>query len=129
MTGVLPEVEIELDQTRKLIEDFNALRQFERVTGRNSLAEDILVDVDATTLTAWVWACLLREDPTVTLDHVGSLIHPGNFEYVYGKVQEQRAIALEQFGSSDEDKPGDATGEANPSGGPSSGPSDATTSV
>lgn len=73
-----PTFEITLDKVRHLKFDFNALALAEKETGKNLLKGEAWVDMNAGDIRAFLWAGLLWEDPQLTLETVGSLIHPGN---------------------------------------------------
>lgn len=73
-----PVFEIELDKTRHLKFDFNALALAEKETGKNLLQGASWLDMSASDIRAFLWAGLLWEDSALTLEDVGSLIHPGN---------------------------------------------------
>lgn len=78
----IPVVEIELDKIRHLRLDFNALARAEEATGKSLLNGIAWQNMTVKDYRALVWACLLHEDPELTLEDVGSLIHVGNVEYV-----------------------------------------------
>ena len=92
--------------------------------------DDILVPdfeaMDASVLSAWLWACLLDDDPELSLTRVRKdLITPQNLSYIYLKLMELRESSLPES----EAKEPDAEGEApSPSPGETSGGSGSTTS-
>lgn len=77
-----PVVSVELDKPRKLVFDFNALCEFERVTGKNSLSADLWTSTDAGTLRALLYAALKTHHPEVTLQEVGGMLNLGNAQAV-----------------------------------------------
>lgn len=81
-----PRVEIELDQPRHLVFDFNAIRTMEKETGRNMLKPNAWADLSASDIVVFIWACLKHEDPQLTIDQVGAMIHSGNMAYVLERV-------------------------------------------
>ncbi|MCE5255159.1 MAG: hypothetical protein LLG45_13315 [Actinomycetia bacterium] len=87
----LPSVAIELDITRHLRMDINAMRRFEERTGKDIMSafpqpardadgkilppeQQPAVKMDLNALTTALWACLVYEDPTLTLDEAGILL-------------------------------------------------------
>lgn len=95
---VRPVVDIELDRPRKLKYDFNALCEFEAVTGVNLLqptsAEHPLAKPSLSTLRAFLYAGLKHEDPTLTLFQAGDLLGDVGANYVMAKVSEAYTTAL-----------------------------------
>ncbi|MPZ13756.1 MAG: hypothetical protein GEU73_04930 [Chloroflexi bacterium] len=96
--------------------------------------DDLLIpDFEAmtvSTMTAWLWACLVDDDPALEneegLRQVRRLVTPSNLNYIYDKLMELRRVSLPE---PDEEKEPDAPGEAvSPSPGETSGPSGDTTS-
>lgn len=89
----LPDVELVLGgQTFKLCFDFNAVVHAEKITGVNLLTS-IVEDITATSLRGLLYAAVLRDQPDVTIEHVGSLISPTNIGAV------RTAIVTAWFGS------------------------------
>ncbi len=83
---VNPQIPIELDKPRTLWLNFNAMRLFEKETGKkfvNSLSDPSIDD-----LTVILWAALKHEDPDVTVDQLGEALGLGDIEYVMGKIME-----------------------------------------
>jgi len=87
----LPSVPMVLDIERHFRMDLNAMRRFQAETGKDLMevfpqhAKDekgeVLppeqqppIKIDTNALCAAVWACLVWEDPTLTLDEVGILM-------------------------------------------------------
>lgn len=80
-------VEINLDKTRKLRFDMNAMASFERISGKNIRKLDY-DNLDVADIRALVWACLLDDDPAITPEIVGHAITPANFDDVTTKLLE-----------------------------------------
>lgn len=80
-------VKVELDKERTLRFDFNAMARFEEVTGMNSFLMD-WKKINAIQMRALMWACLVHEDPALTLDQVGSMLHSGNSKVIGSKLME-----------------------------------------
>lgn len=68
-----PLVPIQLDKPRHLKLSLNAMIKFQEETGK-SLKDGTLEDVTLEDLRALLWACLLHEDKTLTLDEVGEMV-------------------------------------------------------
>jgi len=89
----LPDVTLILGGVeRHLVFDFNAIVQAEKVTGVNMLRASI-DSLSAESLRGLLWASLLKENPTLTLDQVGGLITMANAPIIY------KAIVTAWFGS------------------------------
>lgn len=73
-----PMIELELDKKRRLLLNFNAMALFEEQTGKNILASDVMENPSARDIRALLWACLVHEDPELTVEQVGAMIHMGN---------------------------------------------------
>jgi hypothetical protein len=83
---VRPEVKIELDKTRTLYFDMNALVDFEAVTGQNFMKVDWL-NMNVTILRALLWAGLHGEDKTLTLDGIGAMLSFATMSEMTSKIQ------------------------------------------
>ena len=89
-----PTVSIMLDKERHLLLDFNALAEMERVTGKSVLQEATWDDISATDIRALIWAGLLHEEPDLTLEQVGAMLHPGMVNDVVGPLREALDVIL-----------------------------------
>lgn len=88
-------IPIELDRPRRLRFDFNAFAAYEEATGKNVLAGDLQADLSSVRgLRALLWAALLHEDPELTQQQVGAMLHLGNLTEMTGRVQAALAQAL-----------------------------------
>lgn len=67
-------ITVALDRERHLRLDFNALAQFEEVTGRNTLEQSGWEGFGAREIRALVWAAALHESPELTLESVGEML-------------------------------------------------------
>jgi len=110
MTGLAPLVEINLDKPRYLRFDLNAMCEVERVTDR-AFSE---LDGSLRTMRVLVWAGLLHDDPELTIEDVGSLIHIGHLQHVSDAVGKALDVAMPSS------SPGDESPK-NPSGSTGSG--------
>jgi hypothetical protein len=68
---------------RHLCYDFNAIAQAEKLTSINLLAARVnFHDLSAGQMRGLLWAALITEDPAITLEQVGKLIHLGNMRMI-----------------------------------------------
>lgn len=86
-----PSVLIELDRPRNLRLDTNALVKLEEILGRPISALDD--NVGMTEMRAILYAGLIHEDKSLTLETVGDLMD-GKWEYVSQKTEESIRIAM-----------------------------------
>ena len=100
LQAAMPEVEIDLDRKRKLIFDFNAICKLEEVTGRNALSGEMWSSMKAQDVRALLWGALLKDDPDLTVDQVGSLITFKNLPVITAAIEKAFANAA----MTDEDK-------------------------
>jgi hypothetical protein len=117
-----PSFPIDLDRPRSLRFDFNALAAYEEATGESVMASSFAID-SARKIRALLWAGLLHEDATLTVQDVGAMIHTGNAMLVSQAVRGALASALPENADGDDDEEeGQAVGNgpaANPGpGGP-----------
>ena len=84
--GVTKAVEITLDKPRHLRVDFNALIEFKHKTGK-ALSSIQAKDMDEEYMCILVWACLLHEDPELTLKDVGAMLGFGNAAEIVKKIE------------------------------------------
>jgi hypothetical protein len=77
---------------RHLCFDFNAIVLAEKATGVN-LLHAIVQDINATNLRGLLWASLLKENPELTVEEVGSWITMRNSSTIY------QALITAWFGS------------------------------
>lgn len=77
-----PGVKITLDKERTLLLDLNGMRQYQKVTGKNPLGRQGVDLNDPGDIQAILWASLLREDPSVKLDDVGTWINIENLRAI-----------------------------------------------
>lgn len=97
----LPNVELVMKgKTYRLVYDFNAVVQAEKVAGANLLFA-ITGNIDATGLRGLLWAALLKTEPKITLDQVGAMIAPENLAVIHN------AIVTAWFGSVKDDVVGE----------------------
>ncbi len=99
-------IEVNLDRTRHLKYTLNAFIELDDMLGINILQnpQAFLTSLSAKTMRAFLWVGLIHEDPDLTLDAVGALIHMGNLGELNQAIQKAMTVALPE--------PEDATGEA-----------------
>lgn len=101
----LPDVTLKIGgKERKLTFDYKSITVAEKVTGINLLSDTF--DASFTSLGGLLYAALLKDDPTLTLDEVGSWINFRSAAIVY------QAVLSAWLGSVPEAKQDDASGEA-----------------
>jgi len=82
MGRLTPKVTIELDRPRTLSLTLNALIAYEEKTGANLFAALQESNTQMVAMREMLWAALLGDDPSLTLEDVGDMIHPGNISEV-----------------------------------------------
>ena len=122
----LPDVELVINgKTYQLCYDHNAIVQAEKATGINLLESAFRIQ-SAEALRGMLWASVLKQNPDLTIEEVGTWLNPRNFLTV------REALLAAWFGSVPEPKEaaGEGQGEAVPtvSPSPTSGREDDTTS-
>ena len=92
MSNIVPVVEVELDKTRHLRCDLNAMVAYERASSRkmeamggNPSMEDVLI---------LLWACLIHEDKELTIETVGTMVHAGNLAEVSDKLAQTAQASM-----------------------------------
>lgn len=83
-------IEITLDRPRTLVFDFNAMVAIEEATGEAILApgfwDRFQEKPKAKILRGLLWACLLKDDPGLTLDQAGQMITFANMGQIIDKI-------------------------------------------
>ena len=87
-----PSVLIELDKPRNIRLNTNALVKAEEILNRPISEFGAAFGIKE--IRAMLWAGLLHEDKSITLETVGDLIDEAGFEYVTDKVGEAINIAM-----------------------------------
>ncbi len=95
-------VPLRLDRERTLILSFNALCRAEEVTGINFLMGEFTFS-SVRVMRALVWAGLLHEDPTLTLEACGDMIEEAGADNVAKTIIEAFAAAMPTTKPEDED--------------------------
>lgn len=91
-------IPIELDRPRHLLLDFNALALIEEKTGKNTLDGATWSNMTASTMRVFLWACLLHEDPSLTLEQVGKMLTPASIPAVTEAIQKVMAVSMPEGG-------------------------------
>ncbi len=94
MNKLVPSVEIELDEPRKIVLDLNAMVDFGQATGRDLLDPTSVDKVDTVYIRAMLWACLKAGGSDLTLEEVGALVNLGNMKYIGEKLTELRIASM-----------------------------------
>lgn len=79
-TATAPTAVLHLDRPRKISLDLNHMAEFEELTGKDFLRIVSLRSVRD--IRALLYVCLKEDDPTLTEEEVGALVHVGNIETV-----------------------------------------------
>ena len=88
-----PEIPITLDRERHLKFGFRAMRAFEKETGKNILKTQSSPDgTTASDVAVLLWACLIDEDRTLTLDAAIDLMDKYS---TIGEIAEKLRLAQE----------------------------------
>jgi len=106
----LPDVKLILaGKTYQLVFDFNAIAQAEIATGINLLQASIDT-ASAQSLRGLLWASLLKQNPTISIEHVGSLITMKNAPTIWAAIREAwfGSVAID---SEDTPQPGEPQAE------------------
>jgi hypothetical protein len=69
---------VTLDRERTLRMDFNALAKAEELTGKNFIDAATWRSLSIRDYRALIFACLVHEDPALTLESVGQMVTPRN---------------------------------------------------
>lgn len=107
----LPDVSLVIgDKERHLCFDFNAICTVKKLTGINPLtaAADT---ADPENLRAILLASLLRDDPLLTLDEVGSWITFRNWQHINNAIATAWFASIDETDTKDE-QPGEAPAQA-----------------
>jgi hypothetical protein len=96
---------------RHLCFDFNAICEVGKLTGINLLQESVST-VEANSLRALLYASLLHEDSTLTIDLVGSWITMKNLAQVRASILTAWFESVSDDEAKVESKPGEAPAQA-----------------
>ena len=101
-----PDVKIMLDRERTLRLDLNSMCKYERATRKNLFDGSLSgTSMSASNMRAMLWACLLDDDPTLTLKQVGSLISADNMTEVASRLNEAFEVAVPKARGKKSDRP------------------------
>lgn len=76
-----------LDKPRTLTFDLNAMRLLEQLIGQKFMAGHFM-NLSATELRAFLWACMVSEDETLTLEQVGAMLKPADISRAFDVVSQ-----------------------------------------
>jgi hypothetical protein len=93
MSILVPTVTVEMDKPRTMRMDYNALVAIKKRTGVNILGGGFDVS-DPELQVVLIWALLRAEDPSLTEEQVGSMLHLGNIAAVSAKATELMSSAF-----------------------------------
>jgi hypothetical protein len=88
MPKVLQPIWIDLDKSRSLVLDWNALSVIEAETGESTFSARFWQRMGAKKVRAVLWAALLHETPDITIEQVGNLLDLDNLNMVVCKLAE-----------------------------------------
>ena len=108
-----PRIPVVLDRPRTLLFDFNALALFEEATGLSVLAGGMTVG-SVRELRAFLWAGLRHEDPDLTLEDVGRMVHSGNMAALMAQITAALSLAMPKASEPEDEPVGEATGAKSP---------------
>lgn len=91
---MVSEVKIQLDKERTLRFDFNALRTYEKATGLNMLRTNVLQNLNLDDLTTLLWAALVHEDKSLTVDNVGAMLALDDATRVFDALAQALGAAM-----------------------------------
>lgn len=76
---LVPTVPITLDRERNMCMDLNALADFERVSGKSVMRGGLdMESLNVADIRALLWACLVKDDESLSERQVGAMLHVGN---------------------------------------------------
>jgi len=87
-------VSIMLDKERHLKITLGGMKKFQEKTGKNLLKGFNIADMDAGDLAAFVWSCLIWEDPELTLEKCEFMLDFARLTEISNKLAEALNISL-----------------------------------
>jgi len=87
---------LQLDKERHLKFDLNAFAEFEDIYGDINTAFEAMQKGSVKAIRAMLWAGLVHEDKTLTIEQVGSMIDMSNINEVVGAISKAISEALPQ---------------------------------
>lgn len=100
-------IKVKLDKERTLRFDMNAQVLFEDATGENTLDGAFWKKtMTAKTTRALIWACLVHEDKTLTLEQVGAFLTPKNSARVSVALNKALVASMPKGGEEDAEEDG-----------------------
>jgi len=77
---------IKLDKERHLKVTLGGMKRFQEVTGKSLLRGFSLDKMGETEIVAFVWACLVWEDRTLSLEDVGFMVEFDQLDEIWDKL-------------------------------------------
>lgn len=90
-----PEIYLELDKRRKFVFDMNGLCTAEEKLGKSVFKCVNWKDLGVRDLRLLLWAGLLGEDPSLSIEDIGKMFHSHNVAFVIKEIQTLVETALE----------------------------------
>ena len=100
-----PEVIITLDRERRMVFDLNAMVKYEEISGKNIFDGFDKNSMSAKDIRDMLWVCLLEDDPELTPEQLGKMIHPGNMADIQASLNLAFEAAAPEESSGDEEEP------------------------
>jgi len=101
---IIPEVSITLDKERKLKFTIGAVLRFKQATGKDLRDPEVNArlakDIDLDDLVALLWACLYKDDKTLTVEAVSDMVDFSNLTYAIERLSEAMTVAKPEAGES-----------------------------
>lgn len=92
---VEPEVTIELDRKRVMRMDFNTIVRVSDALGINMMTDEVdMSKMSVSNLRQFLWAFLVDDDPELTPEDVGRIVHPGNVAMFMQAIPKLQAVAV-----------------------------------
>lgn len=89
---------------RSLVFTLNALDEYEELTGRNALQENIFQNISAKETKALLYAVIKQDDPDITIDDIGKMVSVSNFEEVLTALAKAYNVDTPDSKGGDKDK-------------------------
>ena len=87
-------IPIQLDKERHLKFDLNAFAELEDIYGDINTAFEAMQKGSIKAIRAMLWAGLVHEDKSLTIEQVGEMVHLGNMNEVMGAITKAISEAM-----------------------------------
>lgn len=102
---IQPSAALEIDgETYRLLFDFNALAEAERLTGHGLLRQHpakYFRDLDAAGIRGFLYAALKAEHPQISVDAVGALLRVEFFQSIFGAISKAWILSMPERSKED----------------------------